>query len=785
MAGKELTVVKTKAMVKSEENELPLSVVSYERVGETGYTFSRVFDQQRSVNLEFTEQEYKESEFVDAIFDEEVKGAKKEYYAVAAACGLLTATLSQVRLTDLLEIKDKLAEKDIEKYVIMAARVAGYKKDDIKGASQFILKKAVPFMQGHIPSQLLDYFYDLSSNPRLSGLVFSVITQFTGEKYQINEKGKVTKKKVPSYYAIGRYPAEKILYGFLYWVFALAANTAVSKKSVVDDLKIPKELVGVLREYVDIPLLKKIPENLQDAEVKYSCWIQKLFEDSEIIEVDGTRTAFNLLQLIMGTAVEAIEESFPVLLNECLFRGFYFIKQLSGAARKIGSFNELETLDPHDVLPFNNQVVSKMAVIASGTFMAADLACAAIRVLLKTRGKPKDFVRSLRAEANIAGVGRFILAVGADSKYWVENVRVLFVRNNNEKEYIDYEDVIGADPEANAVFSSLALEPVQARLLYCFESEAVLEDIKGTKDEKVKKRKEKWLSEWQSQIVKGLEYQDDDFFSASLEELHVYLKEQGKSKANYRWIYLMAMELALFKAYQPLGTENDSAYSKLKFDAKTVETVFLKKQGIVKFSQWKDIRSAYSKHYGMISGNTQNTVLGVGISALVVLATGGLASVFAPQIAVVLAGEAVAGLHGAALTSASLAFVGGGALAAGGGGMAAGAAIITGGGALLGAAGSGSVSMIAMMAQANPGLWARQGAKLATFCSAVLHDILQADGAVRSILTGTEEAKESVEKMIEGVKEDESPLDKEFLKILNKYKQYIERTEKEIQKVLK
>jgi len=61
-----------------------------------------------------------------------------------------------------------------------------------------------------------------------------------------------------------------------------------------------------------------------------------------------------------------------------------------------------------------------------------------------------------------------------------------------------------------------------------------------------------------------------------------------------------------------------------------------------------------------------------------------VAAVAAPAVATVLAGEAVVGLSGAALTSASLAWVGGGSLAAGGLGMAGGTAIITGGGAVIG-----------------------------------------------------------------------------------------------------
>ena len=97
-----------------------------------------------------------------------------------------------------------------------------------------------------------------------------------------------------------------------------------------------------------------------------------------------------------------------------------------------------------------------------------------------------------------------------------------------------------------------------------------------------------------------------------------------------------------------------------------------------------------------------------------------MAFAFAPQIAIAIAGEAVVGLHGAALTSASLAFVGGGALAAGGAGMAGGVAIITGGGALLGLAGSGGASAVTMLLQTSPGYWTRQGAKLVTFSKVVL-----------------------------------------------------------------
>ena len=79
----------------------------------------------------------------------------------------------------------------------------------------------------------------------------------------------------------------------------------------------------------------------------------------------------------------------------------------------------------------------------------------------------------------------------------------------------------------------------------------------------------------------------------------------------------------------------------------------------------------------------------------------------------------MAGLHGAALTNASLALIGGGSLAVGGLGIAGGTAIITGGGALLGMIGTGAVSAITMVLTSKE-FALNECAKLLTFCDIVL-----------------------------------------------------------------
>lgn len=80
----------------------------------------------------------------------------------------------------------------------------------------------------------------------------------------------------------------------------------------------------------------------------------------------------------------------------------------------------------------------------------------------------------------------------------------------------------------------------------------------------------------------------------------------------------------------------------------------------------------------------KNILTGTIITAGITILTVATAGAFAPAIATALVGSNFAGLSGAALTSACLAYLGGGAIAAGGLGMAGGTMAIVGGGAVLG-----------------------------------------------------------------------------------------------------
>ena len=226
-------------------------------------------------------------------------------------------------------------------------------------------------------------------------------------------------------------------------------------------------------------------------------------------------------------------------------------------------------------------------------------------------------------------------------------------------------------------------------------------------------------------------------------------------------------------------------FKKLKQESDYVEDRFIRRQTIVSQAEVDAIVKTYSKYDGYVSGSTKNKIIGASATAVVAVATGGMALTFAPGIAAAIAGEAVVGLHGAALTSASLAFVGGGSLAAGGLGMAGGTAIITGGGALLGLAGSGSVSAATMMLQAPSEYWVRQGAKLLTYSKCVLCDYLNEKQYAKGLLHQIEFAISDTEDEIKSLKTESNDLDKEILKKTEEYLKYLKRCQSELQRLTK
>ena len=96
------------------------------------------------------------------------------------------------------------------------------------------------------------------------------------------------------------------------------------------------------------------------------------------------------------------------------------------------------------------------------------------------------------------------------------------------------------------------------------------------------------------------------------------------------------------------------------------------------------LRKCYDKVIFELNDVLKTAITSIVITSGITILAVATAGAFAPAIAVTLVGANFTGLSGAALTSACLAYLGGGAIAAGGFGIAGGTIAIVGGGAVLG-----------------------------------------------------------------------------------------------------
>lgn len=328
-----------------------------------------------------------------------------------------------------------------------------------------------------------------------------------------------------------------------------------------------------------------------------------------------------------------------------------------------------------------------------------------------------------------------------------------------------------------------SLTAEQARFLYSLELLKIEYDIKTAKNDTEKNAKTTWKNQWKTMLLRGLgkESESSFFFIRDAEALYSQMRAAYDKSPKKTWYYLVALEATLFTPYFPMDADKKSnkIWKGLKLNKDYMTEEYVHNQKVVDKAMLDKMIRTYNKNVNKLTGKTLKIVVTVLVTTVVTVATGGLASYFAPGIAVSLVGGSLAGLSGQALVNASLAFIGGGALAAGGLGMAGGVAIITGGGALLGMVGGGATSVTAMVLLSTEGYALRECAKLLTFSSTVLIDEFSMHSTVGLI-------QQTIEKRISefggqlAVLKAKPKTDKKAIKAISENMKYLEKTNKEL-----
>lgn len=432
-------------------------------------------------------------------------------------------------------------------------------------------------------------------------------------------------------------------------------------------------------------------------------------------------------RFIPGAVIELGRQAIPVIANECIVRVFYFIRRLAFELREnsVNSLEDIKRLNWNRIKSLNNPTLARMLTIATGVFTTIDI------------GEAVN-TRKYWVAINYVGVGRFAVAIGQDVAWCLKARNMKKVRQMYEDikhfTYMQEDDKIyrkiGSDMMDMDRFG-LTIE--QTEILYNFEYHKTLNDIRCTKvpigNEGTRLLKRDWLEEWQKYMTAGF----SSFLQAEGAELHWYSEQELTEKVEQNdptgtWFRLALLEAMLFEPYYPISVEKDKKGndipSKRYKDLQNPLAAYKKGEGDAYLDRLftgayyadgyiKRLRKGYSKVQRELNEVLKTALTSVAVAAGVAIVAIATAGAFAPAIAVALVGSNFAGLSGAALTSACLAYLGGGAVAIGGAGMAGGAMVIVGGGAALGlgvgAGVGGAVGAVGLTGKKNT---IRQSSKL-------------------------------------------------------------------------
>ena len=327
-------------------------------------------------------------------------------YAVAVGCGIACGLIDSFFVGDFdWGNAKKWSYQKINNYVAEYAKEHGYTGESRR------LKDKIAFLENKykIPSDDLfigkdskiwtksHHLDDFAHHPTPLGWICSVLTQFTGKAYFANKDGVGFYWDVENQELIGDTIPEKFAAGTVNWFGHLVSDVAGSSgASGKAGMGLPGPLVSIAKEFSQLPGINKtgLPKLLNDVFTKNRFDLRK--------------------ELALGH--ELGRQAVPVIINEVLVRLFYFFRRLIQEWKQFG----FSGIHWRSTLPFKNRTIVRMITISSGTFVAVDMADAAIRSGIKSGGNPAAFWAAFVLKVNFVGIGRFAIACITDAAMGVK-----------------------------------------------------------------------------------------------------------------------------------------------------------------------------------------------------------------------------------------------------------------------------------------------------------------------------------------------------------------------------
>lgn len=682
------------------------------------------------------------ADFIDVEFSSACKKVDRVDTLVAVTSGFMAFLLDQLLIRKNIKVED-IDDVEIIKVLPLVLRQSSDKNKDIdKEIDEYIANWEHKIQDAYKYNNL---FFDFCEDLSFSGLLIKVIEYCFDLSIGLDEKSCLAIKK------------EK---------HDLKTDSIVEKAQMavvdwfVDQAYQYKKGGKCKKEFAQIEKIVK--------DIKKIAFKDNKFDREQLKEWFHNRV-LNEKKKLIGLD-DFVIQSIPVKANIIFVHSYAHIRDF---IQQVNEHNvvSLEGLNIIDFDKLNNEaVIRRMDTISTSVFAALNVGVAGAKAI-KLEKNPLQKIYVFAININIPNVIRLVSVVSADMDYIKEDIDQL-VHKSKVIEIKKHKDI-----PLESLERCFTMNKIETRILYSLELQMIEEDIQRTKDNKEQLLKNEWKKKWIEVTEQSL--QQNKVFEKDPLKTYAAINTYAASQDNLLWLYNIAMELSMFKPYFKI--EEKGKKLKLSY-TKYIEEVFCNAQNYISYKEIQKIQKSYKDYYNCLENNTLKTVGVAGGALAVAAATGGLAFVFAPQIAVAIFGGAFPTLHGAALVSASLAAAGGGSLAAGGFGMAGGAVLIAGGGAVLGLGTSGTALSL-MMA---PKFVQNDYAKLLAKCDCVLLKQLDMKDEVvalqHKIQSDLDEYKLRL-KVLEGL-ENSNDECKQNIKALKKSIVYTERTNKQLVKLI-
>lgn len=356
----------------------------------------------------------------------------------SVSCGIIAGIIDAIAVGKWDFAKAKaICNEDINRTVIdFAKKNPKYKSFLGRGRDGDRLDTAIQFLEKeyHLPGdgvyqnkafnmgiggkdhRLEDFCHHLSP----VGLVCCVLVQFSEETVFFNSAGELFRVPiVVNEYGqlIGDTPRAKVFSGVVNWFFNVARTLANRKGHIMSDKAtsqgIPGTFMSIMKEVSALPCFKDkdFGEKLRKA------YANGIGNGKKQLNLGPFNALFSGAEskvdfrTEMAVGRELKRQSIPVLVNEMLVRGVFFVRRFVDELKEKGSFDKINW---KACIPANNRTIQRMVTVASGTFLAVDLTDALVESAITSGGNSAKFAEGIVLRINFVNIGRFTLGCAVD-----------------------------------------------------------------------------------------------------------------------------------------------------------------------------------------------------------------------------------------------------------------------------------------------------------------------------------------------------------------------------------